>query len=93
MVVATRDKVVDIFVNRLDQKVSGQVADDPTGTEILHEDNILMDVPHKRSILSHFHVGDIVTRLHKVALVTGGREVVLYTRLYGYFVSCFQGGC
>ena len=83
MVVATRDKVLDIFVNRLDQKVSDQVDDDPTGAGILHEKSILMGAPHKTGMLAHFHVGDIVTGLHKVALVAGGREVILYTCLHG----------
>ena len=34
-------------------------------------------------MLAHFHISDIVTSLHKVSLVAGGREVILYTCLHG----------
>ncbi|KAF9652978.1 hypothetical protein BDM02DRAFT_3160528 [Thelephora ganbajun] len=81
--VAAADRFGNVFVNRLDSKVSDQVDDDPTGAGILHEKGILMGAPHKTSLLAHFHVGDLVTSLHKVALVAGGREVLLYTGLHG----------
>ena len=83
MTVAAGDKFGNIFVNRLDQKISDQIDEDPTGAGILHEKNILMGAPHKTKMISHFHVGDIVTSIHKVALVAGGREVLLYTCLHG----------
>ena len=70
-------------VLRLDQKVSDQVDDDPTGAGVLHEKGILMGAPHKTKMLTHFHVGDIITSIHKVSLVAGGREVLLYTCLHG----------
>jgi splicing factor 3B subunit 3 len=81
--IAAGDRFGNIFVNRLDQKVSDQVDDDPTGAGILHEKSILMGAPHKTKILTHFHVGDLVTSIHKVSLVAGGREVLLYTGLHG----------
>ncbi|KAG6877888.1 pre-mRNA-splicing factor rse1 [Termitomyces sp. T159_Od127] len=81
--VAAGDRFGNIFVNRLDPKVSDQVDDDPTGAGILHEKGILMGAPHKTRLLTHYHVGDIVTSIHKVSLVAGGREVLLYTGLHG----------
>ncbi|OSD06959.1 hypothetical protein PYCCODRAFT_1474347 [Trametes coccinea BRFM310] len=81
--VAAGDRFGNIFINRLDAKVSDQVDDDPTGAGILHEKPILFGAPHKTAMLAHFHIGDIVTSLHKVALVAGGREVILYTCLHG----------
>ncbi|KAG6897777.1 pre-mRNA-splicing factor rse1 [Termitomyces sp. T32_za158] len=81
--VAAGDRFGNIFVNRLDPKVSEQVDDDPTGAGILHEKGILMGAPHKTNLLTHYHVGDIVTSIHKVSLVAGGREVLLYTGLHG----------
>ena len=81
--VVAADRFGNVFVNRLDPKVSDQVDDDPTGAGILHEKGVLMGAPHKTSLLAHFHVGDLVTSLHKVALVAGGREVLLYTGLHG----------
>ncbi|KAK0476741.1 CPSF A subunit region-domain-containing protein [Armillaria novae-zelandiae] len=81
--VACGDRFGNIFVNRLDSKVSEQVDDDPTGAGILHEKGQLMGAPHKTKMLCHFHVGDLVTSIHKVSLVAGGREVLLYTGLHG----------
>ena len=81
--VAAGDRFGNVFVNRLDAKVSDQVDEDPTGAGILHEKGILMGAPHKTQMLAHFHVGDIVTSITKVALVAGGREVLLYTGLHG----------
>ncbi|KAK0448811.1 mono-functional DNA-alkylating methyl methanesulfonate N-term-domain-containing protein [Armillaria borealis] len=57
--------------------------DDPSGAGILHEKGQLMGAPHKTKMLCHFHVGDLVTSIHKVSLVAGGREVLLYTGLHG----------
>ncbi|KAI0066041.1 hypothetical protein BV25DRAFT_1849538 [Artomyces pyxidatus] len=81
--VAAADRFGNIFVNRLDIKVSDQVDDDPNGAGILHEKGLLMGAPHKTKLLSHFHVGDLVTSIHKTSLVAGGREVLLYTGLHG----------
>ncbi|KAH7888865.1 CPSF A subunit region-domain-containing protein [Phlebopus sp. FC_14] len=81
--VAASDRFGNIFVNRLDSKVSDQVDDDPTGAGILHEKGQLMGAPHKTKMICHFHVGDLITSIHKVSLVAGGREVLLYTGLHG----------
>ncbi len=77
------DRFGNVFVNRLDTKISDQIDDDPTGAGILHEKGLLAGAPHKTQMVSHFHIGDIVTAIHKVALVAGGREVLLYTGLHG----------
>ena len=81
--VAAGDRFGNVFVNRLDSKVSDQVDDDPTGAGILHEKGLLAGAPQKTQMLAHYHVGDIVTSIHKVSLVAGGREVLLYTGLHG----------
>ncbi len=81
--VAASDRFGNVFVSRLDVKVSDQVDDDPTGAGILHEKAILMGAPHKTKLLAHVHVGDLITSIHKVSLVAGGREVLLYTGLHG----------
>lgn len=77
------DRFMNIFVNRLDPKVSEQIDEDPTGAGIMHEKGILMGAPHKTSMLAHFHVGDIVTGIHMVPMVVGGRDVLVYTGLHG----------
>lgn len=81
--VACGDKFGNIFINRLDEKISNQVDQDPTGAGVMHEKQQLMGAPHKTKMLTHFHVGDIVTSIHKVSLVVGGREVLLYTGIHG----------
>lgn len=81
--VAGGDRFGNIFVNRLDTKVSEQIDDDPTGAGILHEKGILMGAPHKTKMIAHFHIGDLVTSINKISLVAGGREVLLYTGLHG----------
>ncbi|KAF5346737.1 hypothetical protein D9756_010409 [Leucocoprinus leucothites] len=81
--VVAADRFGNIFVNRLDPKISDQVDDDPTGAGILHEKGVLMGAPHKTQMICHFHAGDLITSIHKVSLVAGGREVLLYTGLHG----------
>ncbi|KAF9448327.1 hypothetical protein P691DRAFT_775506 [Macrolepiota fuliginosa MF-IS2] len=81
--IAAADRFGNVFVNRLDPKISEQVDDDPTGAGILHEKGLFMGAPHKTKMICHFHVGDLVTSIHKVSLVAGGREVLLYTGLHG----------
>ena len=77
------DRFGNVFVNRLDAKISDQIDDDPTGAGVLHEKGVMFGAPHKTAMLAHFHVGDIVTAIHQVSLVAGGREVLLYTCLHG----------
>lgn len=81
--VVAGDRFGNVFVNRLDPKISDQVDDDPTGAGILHEKGVLAGAPHKTAMLAHFHVGDIIMSIHRVSLVAGGREVLLYTGLHG----------
>lgn len=81
--VAAGDKFGNIFINRLDPLVSRHVDEDPSGTSILHEKPYLQGCPHRVSLEAHFHVGDIVTSLHRVSLAPGGKEGILYTCLGG----------
>ncbi|GAA6042770.1 hypothetical protein JCM8097_007468 [Rhodosporidiobolus ruineniae] len=81
--VAGGDKFGNIFVNRLPKGISEEVDDDPTGAGILHEKPFLMGAPHRTNLIAHYHVGDIPTSLQKVALVAGGRDLLVYTGLMG----------
>ncbi|KAG8790078.1 pre-mRNA-splicing factor rse1 [Ceratobasidium sp. 428] len=81
--IAAGDKFGNIFINRLPANISAQVDDDPTGAGIMHEREFLHGAPHKTKLLAHFNVGDIVTSVHRAALVPGGRDVVVYTGLHG----------
>lgn len=81
--VAAGDKFGNVFLNRLPENVSKQVEEDPSGAGIMHEKSFLMGAPHRTKMIAHFYVGDVVTSIHRVALVAGGREVLLYTGLHG----------
>jgi len=81
--VAAGDKFGNVFINRLGSNVTPLVDEDPTGAGILHEKSVLMGAPHKTKLLAHFHVGDIITSIHKVRLVGGGRDVLLFTGIHG----------
>ncbi|KAJ7485181.1 CPSF A subunit region-domain-containing protein [Mycena galericulata] len=78
------DRFGNIFVNRLDSKISDRLEhDDGSGLGITREKGQLNGAPHKTEMIAHFHVGDIITSVHKVALVARVREVLLYTGLHG----------
>ncbi|CAO1634280.1 unnamed protein product [Sympodiomycopsis kandeliae] len=81
--VAAGDKFGNIFINRLDPSVSRHVDEDPSGTTVLHEKSFLQGAPHRLALQAHYHVGDIITSLHKVSLAPGGKEGIMYTCLGG----------
>ncbi|RSH89543.1 pre-mRNA-splicing factor rse1 [Saitozyma podzolica] len=81
--VACGDKFGNVFLNRLDTRVSENVDDDPTGAGILHERGFLMGAAHKTQLIAHYNVGSVVTSLTKVSLVAGGRDVIVYTTISG----------
>ncbi|KZV60134.1 hypothetical protein PENSPDRAFT_760172 [Peniophora sp. CONT] len=81
--VAGGDRFGNVFVNRIESDVSEQIDEDPTGAGILHEKGVLMGAPHKSALLAHVHVGDLVTSISRVAMVAGGKEILLYAGLHG----------
>ncbi|KAJ9476414.1 Pre-mRNA-splicing factor RSE1 [Pseudozyma hubeiensis] len=81
--VAAADKFGNVYVLRIDANTSRSVDEDPTGMTIVHEKPLLMGAPHKATLVAHLFVGDIITSLHRTAMVPGGREVILYTGLSG----------
>lgn len=81
--VCAADKFGNIFINRLEERVSEKVDDDPTGAGILHEKGFLMGAAHKTDLVAHYNVGSVVTSLNKVSVAPGGRDVVVYTTVSG----------
>ncbi|KAJ7287318.1 CPSF A subunit region-domain-containing protein [Mycena rebaudengoi] len=81
--VVAGDRFGNIFVNRLDSKISDQIDEDPTGAGILHEKGQFNGAPHKTQMIAHFHLGDLPMSVQKVSLVTGAREAIFYTGLHG----------
>jgi len=81
--VCAADRFGNIFFNRLEERVSEKVDDDPTGAGILHEKGFLMGAAHKTDMIAHYNVGSVVTSLNKVSVAPGGREVIVYTTISG----------
>ncbi|CAG8439417.1 6787_t:CDS:10 [Acaulospora morrowiae] len=81
--IAGGDKFGNFFIDRLPAETSEEVDEDPTGNKIMYEKGYLMGAPHKVSMISHYHVGDIITSLHRTTLVAGGREILVYTGIMG----------
>ncbi|CAD6893281.1 unnamed protein product [Tilletia laevis] len=78
------DKFGNVFVGRLaEAELSAKVDEDPTGLTVMHEKPYLHGTAHRTKIEAHFHLGEIVTSLALTSLVSGGREVVVYTTLGG----------
>ncbi|KAJ7471905.1 pre-mRNA-splicing factor RSE1 [Mycena latifolia] len=74
--VVAGDRFGNIFVNRLDSdRVDENVA--------VPEKSQLNGAPHKTHMVAHFHVGDLITSVHKVVLFPGARDVIFYTGLHG----------
>lgn len=81
--VAGGDKFGNFWLSRLPSGVSDSVDNDTTGAALAHEKSLFNGAPHKLELLAHFNLGDIVTSIHKVPLVAGGREVLAYTGFSG----------
>nr|CAG8441343.1 1268_t:CDS:10 [Entrophospora candida] len=81
--IAGGDKFGNFFIDRLPAETSEEVDEDPTGNKIMYEKGYLMGAPHKVTMIAHYHVGDIITSIHRTNLVAGGREVLVYTGIMG----------
>jgi splicing factor 3B subunit 3 len=76
------DKFENIFVGR----VPAEVREQQIGSSSLRlgpDTHYIQGKTAKLELVNHFHVGDIVTSLHKVSLAPGASEVVLYSTLSG----------
>ncbi|KAI9277669.1 CPSF A subunit region-domain-containing protein [Umbelopsis sp. AD052] len=81
--VAGGDKFGNFFINRLPANVSEESDDDPAGGRLLYEKGYLGGAPHRSDNVAHYFVGDILSSLHRTTLVSGGRDVLLYTTFLG----------
>ncbi|OZJ04986.1 hypothetical protein BZG36_01775 [Bifiguratus adelaidae] len=77
------DKFGNFFVDRLPAEVSEEFDEDPTGNRVMIERSYLQGAANKLHYEAHYHVGDILTSIHRAILVPGGREVLLYSSLLG----------
>jgi splicing factor 3B subunit 3 len=76
------DKFDNIFVSR----VPAEVREEQVGESSLRlgpDTNYILGKSHKLELVNQFHLGELVTSMHKVALAPGASEVILYTTLNG----------
>ncbi|KAI5291139.1 pre-mRNA-splicing factor rse1 [Ascosphaera aggregata] len=77
------DKFGNIWLVRCPQSVSEEADEDGSGAHLIHERSYLQGTPNRLSLLMHFYTADIPMSLHKTQLVTGGRDILLWTGLQG----------
>jgi len=81
---AIADKFGNVAILRIPKDCTDDVSDtNISGNRILWDQGVLNGAPNKLDQLAHFHLGDLVTSLHKTTLVPGGSEVVLYSTVTG----------
>jgi len=77
------DKFGNVFILRLPADVSEEQEEDPTGNRYKWEQGYLNGAPYKLIQLTHFHVGETISKICKATLSIGGVEVILYSTLFG----------
>ena len=81
--VAGGDKFGNLWLLRCPQKTSEEADEDGSGAHLMHERQYLQGAPNRLALMSHFYTQDIPTSIQKTSLVTGGRDVLLWTGLQG----------
>ena len=69
-------------VLRLPAHVSDDL-DNPTGSKLLWDSGLLNGASGKLDAMCQFHVGEVVTSMHRTALVPGGAEAIVYVTAMG----------
>ncbi|KAG5519797.1 hypothetical protein PMAC_000070 [Pneumocystis sp. 'macacae'] len=81
--VAAGDRFGNFWINRCPFEVSESADEDPSGAQLIHEKSYLFGAANRLKMLAHFYIGDIFTSMHKVQLITGGRDIIVYTGMMG----------
>ncbi|CCJ29330.1 unnamed protein product [Pneumocystis jirovecii] len=81
--VAAGDKFGNFWINRCPLEVSESADEDPSGAQLIHEKSYLFGAAKRLKMLAHFYIGDTFTSMHKVQLIAGGRDIIVYTGMMG----------
>ncbi|KAK9461840.1 CPSF A subunit region-domain-containing protein [Lipomyces oligophaga] len=76
------DRFGNLWLVRASEKIN-QVGDDDDGALLLTSRPFLDGAPYRLDNIAHFFVQDIPTSVHRVQLLPGAREVIVYTGLQG----------
>ena len=80
--VAGADKFGNVWVLQLPYKTNDNI-DNPVGSRLLWDQGLLNGAPTKAQILTHFHVGEMVTAMVKSSLVSGGDQAIIAATVMG----------
>jgi splicing factor 3B subunit 3 len=77
------DKFGNLWLLRCPQKASDEADEDGSGAHLVHERQYLQGAPNRLALMTHFYTQDIPTSLHKTQLVTGGRDILVWSGMQG----------
>ena len=84
---AGADKFGNFFLSRMPDGLDEDIAKDITGGKGgmrgMYGKSMMGRTQHKLTEVSRTHVGEIITKMEKCALVPGGTEVILYSTIMG----------
>ncbi|KAI9848811.1 MAG: pre-mRNA-splicing factor rse1 [Thelocarpon superellum] len=81
--VAGGDKFGNLWLVRCPTKASEEADEDGSGAHLIHERSYLQGAPNRLALMCHFFTHDVPTSVQKTSLVTGGRDVLLWSGLQG----------
>ncbi|OJD22260.1 pre-mRNA-splicing factor rse1 [Blastomyces percursus] len=81
--VAGGDKFGNLWLLRCPEKASEEADEDGSGAHLIHERQYLQGAPNRLNLVAHFYPQDLPTSIQKAQLVTGGRDVLVWTGLQG----------
>jgi splicing factor 3B subunit 3 len=81
--VAGGDKFGNLWLLRCPQKASEEADEDGSGAYLLHDRQYLQGAPNRLNLMCHYFPQDIPTSVQKISLVSGGRDVLVWSGLQG----------
>lgn len=76
------DKFGNLWIVRCPTKASDE-ADDVSSNYLIQEKSYLNGAPNRLTLMAHYYPQDIPTSIHKTQLVSGGRDLIVWTGLQG----------
>lgn len=81
--VAGGDKFGNIWLVRCPKKVSDESDEEGSGAHLIHDRGYLHGTANRLDLIVHYYTQDIPTSLHKTPLVSGGRDILVWTGFQG----------
>ena len=81
--IAGADKFENVFILRLPPGCDEEADEDPTASKFKWESGYLSGAAFKMEQICQYHVGDLVTSIHKTKLTPGSSECLIYGTAMG----------